>query len=132
MKEVYMAAKALIFIDKKFLIIKRGSNEDVYAEEWDIPGGKVKFGENPIESLKREVKEEAGIQIDVKKPIDIWTFFKNKGKTQVIGVTFLCNFISGDVALGKEHIDFRWISPNEIGNYKIHEGIKATLNKLKN
>jgi len=132
MKEVYVAVKALIFKDERFLIVKRGSNEDVYAEEWDIPGGKVRFGENPIESLKREVREETGIQINVNKPLDVWTFFKDKSNIQVIGITFLCNFVSGDIVLGKEHTDFKWISPNEIDNYKIHEGIKITFKKLKN
>ena len=130
MKEVYVAVKAVIFKDKEILIIKRSSNEDVYAEEWDIPGGKIGFGEYPIESLKREVKEEANIEIDVNNPLDVWTFFKNENNVQVIGITFLCNFVSGDVKLGEEHTDFKWISPDEIDNYKIHEGIKNTVKNL--
>ena len=130
MKKVYVAVKAVVLKDNRFLIIKRGTNEDVYAEQWDIPGGKVDFGENPTEALKREVMEETGIKVEIIKPLDVWTFFKDGGDTQVIGITFLCNFLSGDVLLSEEHTDFRWITPMEIDNYKIHEGIKSTIKKL--
>ena len=89
MKKVYVAVKAVVLKDNRFLIIKRGTNEDVYAEQWDIPGGKVDFGENPTEALKREVMEETGIKVEIIKPLDVWTFFKDGGDTQVIGCCLL-------------------------------------------
>ncbi len=78
MKKVYLALKALIIKNGKILIIKRTSKEDCFKGQWDIPGGGIKFGEDPIEGLKREVKEEAGIDICVIKPIRIWTFFQKQ------------------------------------------------------
>lgn len=127
MKKVYVATKALIIRDKKILIIKRNLKEDVYANEWDLPGGKMEFGETPIESIKREVFEETGIKIEVIKPLDVWTFFKNNKKIQVIGITFLARMISGKIKIGKEHTRYAWILPEEIGKYKIHEGVKRLL-----
>jgi len=132
MKEMYVALKALIVKNGKILIIKRSSKEDVFANEWDLPGGKLKFGENPVNGLKREVFEETGLKIKIVKPISVWTFFKNSGKTQVIGITFLARVISGKIRLGKEHTDFKWILPKEIDKYKIHEEIKKLVNSLKN
>jgi 8-oxo-dGTP diphosphatase len=132
MRGIYVAVKALIIRDGKFLIIKRSSKEDVYKNEWDLPGGKLKFGENPVNGLKREVFEETGLNIKIVKPISVWTFFKNSGKTQVIGITFLAKVISGKIRLGKEHTDFKWILPEEIDKYKIHEEIKKLIKSLKN
>lgn len=122
--EIYPALKAMIEKDGKFLILKRSQNEDIYKEAWDIPGGGIVFGENPLDALKREVKEECGIDIDIIKPLRIWTFYKNSGKTQIFGVTVLCKYKSGKIFLSSEHTDFKWISLNEINNFKVHEGIK--------
>jgi 8-oxo-dGTP diphosphatase len=124
MKRIYPALKAIIVKNGKVLILKRSSSEDVFKEEWDIPGGKIEFGENPEKSLKREVKEEAGIKVKIVRPLRIWTFFKDKNRTQVIGITFLCKYESGKVKLSKEHDNYAWIKPESVEKYKIHEGIK--------
>lgn len=129
---MYLALKAVIFKDKKILILRRTSTEDVFKEEWDIPGGKIEFGEEPEKALEREIKEEAGIKVKVLKPLRIWTFFKENKKTQVVGITLLCKYKSGKIKLSKEHDDYRWIKPDEIGKYKIHEGIKKDVREAIN
>jgi len=125
-KVIYPALKAIIEKDGKILILKRAKTEDCFKEMWDIPGGKIKFGEMPEEALKREVKEETNLEIEIVKPVRIWSFFKNEN-TQVFGVTVLCKYKSGEVKLSKEHSDFKWIKPEEIENYNIHEGIKKDV-----
>ena len=126
--KMYVATKALIVKGKKILIIKRSSKEDVYADEWDLPGGKMKLGEHPIDSIKREVFKETKLKIEIIRPLDVWTFFKD-GKTQVIGITFLAKPITSKISLGKEHTNYKWILPKDIDKYKIHEGIKETVKK---
>jgi len=126
-KEIYPALKAIIVKDRKILILKRAKEEDCFKEMWDIPGGKINFGEMPEDALKREVKEETGLEIEIIKPIRVWSFFKNNGKTQVVGVTMLCKYKRGKVRLSKEHTEFKWISPEEIEDYEIHEGIKKDV-----
>jgi 8-oxo-dGTP diphosphatase len=125
--EIYLALKAVIEKDGKILILKRSKEEDCFKEMWDIPGGGINFGEMPEEALKREVKEETGLEIEVIKPVRIWSFFKNNGRTQVVGVTLLCKYKGGEVKLSREHTKFRWISPEEIEKYNVHEGIKKDI-----
>lgn len=131
-KKMYLAVKAIIEKEGKILIIKRAGSEDCFKEMWDIPGGGMKFGETPEEALKREVKEETNLEIEIVKPVRIWTFFKNNKNTQVIGVTMLCKYKDGRVKLGEEHVDFKWIKPEEIENYNIHEGIKKDVKTVFN
>lgn len=126
-KEMYPALKAIIEKEGKILILKRALSEDCFKGMWDIPGGGIKFGESPEEALKREVREETNLEVEIIKPVRIWSFFKNNGNTQVIGITMLCRYKSGEVKLGKEHIDFKWIRSEEIENYDIHEGIKKDV-----
>jgi len=129
-REMYVATKALIKKNGRILIIKRTSKEDVFANEWDFPGGKLKFGEHPINGVKREVFEETGLKIKVIKPLDVWTFFKNNKKIQVIGITFFAKAVSDKIRLGKEHTEYKWILPKEIDKYPVHKGIKNLVKKL--
>jgi 8-oxo-dGTP diphosphatase len=125
---IYIAFKAIIMRDDKILIIKRSSKEDCFKNQWDIPGGKFNFGENPSDCLKREVFEETNIEIyDDFQPVRVWTFFKDNGRTQVVGITFLCRYKSGKIRISKEHTDFKWINPSEIDAYDIHDGIKEDV-----
>jgi 8-oxo-dGTP diphosphatase len=127
MSNIYPALKAIIVKNGKILILKRSEKEDCFKNQWDLPGGRIKFGEDPKEALKREIKEEAGIRVEIIRPVRIWTFFEDRGKTQVVGITMLCKYKSGKVKVGKEHESYRWVKPKEIENYNINEGIKKDI-----
>ena len=54
----------LITNDKgEILILQRSKTDDVLPEYWDIPGGTLEDGEDPLVGAMREVKEETGIDI---------------------------------------------------------------------
>lgn len=46
-----VAFKAIIRKDNKILAIKRSTKEEVFEKLWDIPGGRMNFGEMPKEAL---------------------------------------------------------------------------------
>lgn len=75
---------------------------------WGLPGGWVQRGENPIETLKRELLEETGLQATVNTPLLI-----DKGKLHNhIDIAYLC-YAQNDVnKLSSELLDYRWISPD--------------------
>ena len=54
-----------IIVDENKILIAQRSNQKDHPLKWEFPGGKIKVNENPIEALKREIKEE--LSIDVKK-----------------------------------------------------------------
>ena len=79
----------------------------------DFPGGKIQVGENnPESSLKREVKEETGIDITVGRPFVVWQreMTKKHVGEMLLLVGFRCKYLSGDVALSQEHKHFKWIN----------------------
>ena len=88
---------------------------DANGEGLDFPGGKIQEGEKDLaESLKREVREEVNLEIDVGKPFITWhnafpAHHKYAGK-KVYLVGFNCKYISGDVSLSDEHNKFRWVN----------------------
>ncbi len=125
------SAKAFIVKDNKLLILKRSSDEVHKANIWEIPGGRLELGENPIEGLKREVKEESGIDIEVLHPIKVRHFEREDGQT-ITMLIFLCKALNDDVKISKEHSEFDWV---EIENckeklpYFFHEDVDI-FNKL--
>ena len=126
MNTIYPAIKAIILKDGKVLIMKRSMKEDHAQGSWDIPGGKIDFGENPIDCLNREVMEESGLEVEIIKLMRVWSFLKNP-QTQIIGITMLCKYKSGEVKLSEEHTDFKWIEPKEINDYDALYGVKKDV-----
>ncbi len=58
---VVTSTSAIIIKDKKILLVKR--NREPYRGTWMFPAGFVEFGEHPEETIKREVKEETGLNV---------------------------------------------------------------------
>lgn len=62
-------ASAIIVRDNKVLLCKRA--KDPFKGKWDLPGGYLEEEESPEEALKREMKEELGVEIEIKNFIGV-------------------------------------------------------------
>ena len=107
------AAKAFIVNDRnELLVIKRRSNDVQKPGMWEIPGGRIAGGEDPFLGVKREIKEETNLEIDVKHPLNIKHFTREDGQT-ITMMIFLCKALSNDIQLSEEHQDHKWVAMNE-------------------
>lgn len=120
-----VAVKGIIRREEKYLLIKRAVNSSFDPSLWDLPGGKLDYGEELAETLMREVKEETGLTIKVGRPFATWHFFK--GEVFVTGITFLCEFEGGEVVLSLEHSDFAWIEPDDYSKYPLSTALEPQL-----
>lgn len=108
-QEFYVGQKAFIKKDGKVLVLKLSDIDTI-----DFPGGKIQEGEeNFIESLKREVKEETNLEVEIHEPFYTWYFtFHDKhpeaGK-KVFLVGYRCTYVSGELTLSHEHSSFEWV-----------------------
>lgn len=85
----------LIFNKKKELLLMRRAktrNEDGW---WSRPGGEVEYGEKAIASMKREIKEEAGINIDIWGYLPHTDHIIKKENQHWISIGYLANIKSG-------------------------------------
>ena len=109
-QQFYVGQKA--FIEKAHEVLVLHDN----IVGLDFPGGKIQVGETDLEeSLKREVREETGLEIEVGRPFVTWikdmVTEKYKGKKLLL-VGYKCKYISGKVHISHEHEKFRWVDKN--------------------
>ncbi len=128
-----IGVKAIIEKDNKILLIKRSAAYGEISNSWDIPGGRTEFGEEPEEGLKREIKEETGLELEtIKLVLDVSTVFKNQEK-QIIRVTYLCTVKNNNIQLSHEHTDMQWITKQELKNIEFKDKIlKKTISLFSN
>jgi 8-oxo-dGTP diphosphatase len=101
-----LVGSGLIKKDGKYLLInaKRGAAKTL----WNNPGGHMDDGETIEETARREIKEETGYDIEIKKLIGTYT---RKVKKYV----FECEIISGSLNIPEDEIaDAKWFTVDEV------------------
>lgn len=100
-KPIRVSAKAIVMSGTDILLLKQPDGS------WDLPGGKIRQGESVKTGLKREVREETGIDIAPKNLVRTTLASRRKGKEKLI-LSFLCQFDlhATSIRLSDEHVDF--------------------------
>jgi len=110
--ETKIAVKGFIINNGKVLLVKR-TEDDVHAPAvWEIPGGRINPGENPINGLLRETKEETGLDIKVGRPFAVENFTSSDGFA-ITMIHFICSG-KGKITLSEEHTEFVWVKQEKI------------------
>jgi ADP-ribose pyrophosphatase len=106
---------ALILNDKnEFLMVLRSETSRVEPGTWMIPGGGVDFGEKLEDAVKREVKEEIGVDIELGEMVN--TINHIFPEQHWVSSTFKAKIVSGDPRIIEphKHDDIRWFSFNDL------------------
>jgi 8-oxo-dGTP diphosphatase len=108
------AVSAVIFYNNQFLCVQKGANKyDYIAYKYEFPGGKVEEGETNEEAVKREIREELNLEIEIVSQLT--TVRHQYPDFLLILHNFLCSCQSAEIEL-LEHIDFKWLEKAELGS----------------
>jgi len=117
--------------DGKYLLIKRSPVKyPNVSDAWDIVGGRIDPGSRLIENLKREVKEETGLEvISEPKLIAAQDIIPNVEK-HVVRLTYVAD-TEGEPKLDtSENTEYRWLTLEEIkAEKKLDKYVREVLDK---
>lgn len=108
-----VATKGIVVCDEKVLLVKRSAQAHYKPETWEFPGGKLEFGEAPRDGLRREIREETGLDVLVDALLYEASFFTSDTR-QVVLLTYGCSVEADSVALSDEHCAYRWVTRREM------------------
>jgi mutator protein MutT len=106
-----IAVRSIIKRDGKILILKRASGRQTLIGKYELPGGRVDFGEQPEESLMRHIKEETGLSVQTLHLSDVFTYVDADHKDIQYAVILYAAGLSNDgsdIRLGSEYDHYSW------------------------
>lgn len=149
-KLFYFVANALVYReeDGRCLLLKRSETEKVHPGRWATPGGKMEWQDFDLQNptrlngdvldyldsvealLKREIMEEAGVEVkDDFKFINSNTFIRPDG-IPVVLIKLAVAYKSGDVVLEEGCFDdFTWVNAEEVKTLECIDGICEEVEK---
>ena len=117
---------AIIVHEGKILGTQRGYGD--FAGGWEIPGGKIEPGELPEDAVRREMKEELDLEVEVGQLFD--TVEYDYPTFHLSMQCFLCTMGDREFVL-KEHADARWLDRDTVDEVKWLPADEGIIKKLK-
>lgn len=111
-----LTVDALIEENGKVLLIQRKG--EPFDKKWALPGGFVEYGETVEQAAIREVKEEVGIDVELKELLGVYSEPDRDPRGHVISIVFIGKKKSGKEKKGKEIRDLMWASLDKTDRIK--------------
>lgn len=108
---------ALIINDKKeTLLLKRGVKSKNQAGYWSKPGGTVEFGEKIEDTIRREIMEEFGVEIELIKFLGFTNHIMKEENQHWLSISYLAKIIKGEPKNlePEKHDEIRWFKLNNL------------------
>lgn len=105
--------------DGKVLLSIRGI--EPYKGKYDIIGGFLEDGEDPIDGIKREFKEETGLDVDVKNLLGIYVDVYGEGGDHTLNMHYIGEITGGEMKAQEDVESLHWIA---IKDLPLNEGFE--------
>jgi 8-oxo-dGTP diphosphatase len=121
----------VIIRDGRALLIRRGSPP--LEGQWSIPGGTLELGETIAEGVRRELREETGLDVRVLDLIEVFEriFPDGKGRPQYhfVIIDYLCESPVGTPRAGSDVTDTAWAGEKELAHFDLTAAATRVLKK---
>jgi len=115
-----VAVGAIVWKEERFLLIRRG--QPPRKGGWSIPGGRQEAGETVHEAVHREIREEAGIDIEITGVAAVVDLIDRDDAVinhHYTVIDMLAEWRAGEARAGDDAMDTAWVALDEIGDYDL-------------
>lgn len=132
---IQFAQKAIIIENGCLLLIQKSASDPYQRLKWEIPGGRLKGLEGIDEHIRREVKEEVGLEVQPGEPLAIWSWQlgSDEDSPTIIAVARRC-VISGDRRIHFDSHDegdhigaWKWVPLDAVGSYDLIDNARSAI-----
>lgn len=104
----------VVVADAKVLVCRR-RDDDAWGGYWEFPGGKCEAGESAVECVRRELREELGIEVHIDRPLPPLEHFYAERDRLVKLLPFLCRLANtSPPPRAIEVAEHRWCDPRDL------------------
>jgi 8-oxo-dGTP diphosphatase len=102
--------------EEKVFLPKRADTKKFLPGKYELPGGHVDYGEDMESGLKREIKEELGVEVSLGDPFAVFTYTNEIKGSHSIEVVYFAKLIDNPDAITidpDDHSSYGWFSEDE-------------------
>lgn len=122
---------AVVWDGGRVLLERRG--QPPAQGSWAVPGGLIEVGETAQEAIRREVREECGIEIAVGPVLGLFEPIQHDADGRIryhfVIVDFLGYYRSGELRAGDDAADVRWVAPADLPRYALSEATRDMIER---
>ena len=123
--KIRVIVNLLIEKDGKFLFTRQAPHAPRGAGKWFFPGGHIELGESLEEAVKREAKEEIGVEVEFVKLAGYAEYIE--APYHVLLLLCRCKIIKGEPTLSDEIDKVEWVTKEDFHKYQIRPIMKAAV-----
>jgi 8-oxo-dGTP diphosphatase len=100
----------------QLFLARRGPQAKNERGLWEFPGGSVEFGETLADALRREIREEYGVEIEVGELLDVADHILPDEGQHWVSPSFICTITSGEPTIREtaKCTEIGWFAPDEM------------------
>ena len=120
----------VVFSNQRVLLARRA--REPLKGQWSIPGGLLRIGEKLEEGVRRELKEETGLEVE---PVSVLGVFdrilteKIRVKYHYVLIDYLCRCLDGKTVPASDVSEVRWVQIEELGELQLWEDTRSVVEK---
>ena len=131
MSKLFFAQKAFIVRDQSVLLVRKSADDPNQPGRWEVPGGRMDFGEEVDDHLRREVREEVGLEVKPGPPFHIWQWRLSRRsddgspiEMQIVAVARFCTPVTTQLSdagrVAEDYLaEMAWVPFDELSSFDV-------------
>ena len=121
----------VVIADGKVLLVRRAS--EPLRGQWSLPGGVVELGETLKEGVRRELREETGLEVSIVEMVEAFERIVRDAVGRVryhfVLIDYLCEPVTGEACAGSDVLDVAWVTRDSLARFELTPKATSVIEK---